>query len=213
MVVEQSAGQPLKSTADDDLENLLAKLPVQPSEGCVNPTEVQRRRKCIKLLKPDDLPQVSELLHQKWKKQLTSAPTWMSHLIPKEPPAEFWTAEYYQVMGEFVERSAGKPQMNTTEAELDKLIAKHPVHPRDGCVDPAEIEQRHAKLQQLKEEDIAQVSKLLHEKWEEQRTSAPTWMRQSTPDQPPPELWRSESYTVMGEFLKQIGREPVMRLA
>ena len=106
-VVEQSAGQPQMTTAEDELESILAKLPVQPGDGCVDPTEVQRRRECIKLLKQDDLPKVSELLHQKWKEQLTSAPTWMIHLIPQEPPADFWTAEYYQVMGEFVERSAG----------------------------------------------------------------------------------------------------------
>ena len=67
-VVEQSAGQPQMSTAEDEMENLLATLPVQPGDGCVDPTEVQRRRECIKLLKPDDLPQVSEFLHNKWKK-------------------------------------------------------------------------------------------------------------------------------------------------
>ena len=82
-VVEQSAGQPQMSTAEDELENLLAKLPVQPGDGCVDPTEIQRRRECIKLLKQDDLPQVSELLHQKWKDQHTWEPTWMCHLIPK----------------------------------------------------------------------------------------------------------------------------------
>ena len=148
----------------------------------MDPTEVQRRLDSIRLLNPDDLPQVSGLLHQKLKEQLASAPTWMRHLIPKEPPAEFWTAEYYQVVGEFVERSTGPPQMKTTEAELDQLIAKHPIHPRDGCVDPTELAQRQANIQQLQEEDIPQVSKLLHEKWEGQRSSAPTWMRHITPE-------------------------------
>ena len=101
-------------------------------DGCMDPTEVQRRLNSRRLLEPDDLPPISELLHQKWKEQLASAPTWMRHLIPKEPPAEFWTAEYYQVVDEFVERSTRPPPMKTTGAELEQLIAKHPIHTRDG---------------------------------------------------------------------------------
>ena len=68
---------------------------------------------------------MSKLLHEKWADQLWSAPAWMRRLLPEEPPAEFWSAQYYEIMREFVEQPAGEPEVETAENQTESLADVH----------------------------------------------------------------------------------------
>ena len=57
------------------------------------------------------------------------------------------------------------------------------------------------------------MSELLQQKWQEQRTSAPTWMQNLLLEQPPPELWSADYYGIMREFLEQPAGEPEVETA
>ena len=101
------------------MEDLIATLPVHPKDGCVDLADMQQRRQWIQQLKQEDLPQVSKLLHEKWEEQRTSAPAWMRRLLPEQPPPEFWSAQYYEIMREFVKQQAGEPEVETAENQTE----------------------------------------------------------------------------------------------
>ena len=107
------------------MEHLIATYPVHPKDGCADLADVQQRRQWIQQLKQEDLPQVSKLLHEKWEGQRTSAPAWMRRLLPEEPPSEFWSAQYYEIMREFVEQPAGEPEVETAENQTESLGDAH----------------------------------------------------------------------------------------
>ena len=118
------------------MEHLIATYPVHPKDGCADLADVQQRRQWIQQLKQEDLPQVSKLLHEKWEGQRTSAPAWMRKLLPEQPPPEFWSAEYYAIMGEFVEQSSREIEMGIAEEEMESMMDNG----RNLCVGPEELQ-------------------------------------------------------------------------
>ena len=106
------------------MDNLIAMLPVQPQDGCVDLAHLQQRRQLIQKLKKKNIAEVGMLLESNWQQQRASTPSLMHHLFPAKAPPEYWSAEYYKVMEEVVEQttveeSAGHHLKSTAEDDLD----------------------------------------------------------------------------------------------
>ena len=88
---------------DEQTEHIISHLPVHPQEG-VDPAGKERRVAWIQKLTAEQIQQVDTLVRHKWQLQGASVPTWMSALLPADPTAAFWNAEYYKCMAELVEK-------------------------------------------------------------------------------------------------------------
>ena len=51
------------------------------------------------------------LVHDQWQLEAALAPAWLSALIPADPPAAFWNAQYYICMAELVEKLQQQQQV------------------------------------------------------------------------------------------------------
>jgi len=113
---------------DEQTEQIISHFPVHPQDGSVDPAEKQRRLAWIQTLTKEQIQQVDTLVRHKWQLQGASAPAWMSALLPADPPAAFWNAEYYTCMAELVEKlpqqqevAAVRPASGRDEAETKRL--------------------------------------------------------------------------------------------
>ena len=71
---------------EEEMEDLIATLPVQPQDGCVDLAHQQQRRQWIQKLNNKEIAQVSMLLEHNWQQQRASTPSWMRHLFPAKAP-------------------------------------------------------------------------------------------------------------------------------
>ena len=90
---------------------MMSNIPVHPQEGSVGPAEENQRRTWIQTLTQEQLLEVDALVRHKWQLQRTTSPAWMHGFLPAQPPAEFWSAEYYICMAEFIEKSKKRKEV------------------------------------------------------------------------------------------------------
>ena len=113
---------------DEQTEHIISHLPVHLQEGGVDPAEKERRVAWIQKLTAEQLQEVDTLVRQKWQLQGASQPVWFSALLPADPTAAFWNAEYYACMAELVEKlpqqqavADVRPASGRDEAETKRL--------------------------------------------------------------------------------------------
>ena len=109
---------------DEQTEHIISHLPVHPQDGCVDPAEKERRVAWIQKLTAEQIQQVDTLVRHKWQLQCTSAPAWMRGILPADPPAEFWSAEYYACMAELVENLRKQNEVEAVRAASGRDAAE-----------------------------------------------------------------------------------------
>ena len=90
---------------EEATEHMMSDLPVHPQEGGMGPAEEQQRRTWIQTLTKEQFLEVDALVRHKWQQQRTTSPAWLQGLLPPQPLADFWRAEYYVCMTDFIKES------------------------------------------------------------------------------------------------------------
>ena len=126
---------------DEQIEHVISHLPVHPRDGGVDPAEQERRVAWIQKLSAEQIEQVDTLVHEKWQLEAALAPAWLSALIPADPPAAFWNAQYYICMAELVEKLQQQQQVAAVcldrgrdAAETTSLQPEMKLRQRAACV-------------------------------------------------------------------------------
>jgi len=109
---------------EEQTEQVIANLPVHPQDGSVDLAEEHQRRGWIQKLTREQIAEVETLVRHKWQLQCTSAPAWMRAILPADPPAEFWSAEYYTCMAELVENLRKQKEVEAVRAASGRDAAE-----------------------------------------------------------------------------------------
>ena len=130
-------------------------VPVNAGEA-VSSSEEANRQSLLKRSLPADLLETDTRIEEEYKVIVQEQAPGLRAMLPPDVPEPFHAERYYPVLTEVM-------RQREEEEEMEHLIATLPVHPKDGGVDLADLQQRRQWIQQLKQEDLPQVSKLLHE--------------------------------------------------
>ena len=108
----------------EQMEHVITNIPVHPQDGSVDPAEEQQRRRWIQKLTQEQIEEVDTLLRHKWQMQRTAAPAWMRGIMPAEPLAEFWSAEYYACMAELDDKSRKQKEVEPVHSAIGRNAAE-----------------------------------------------------------------------------------------
>ena len=108
---------------EEQTERIISHLPVHPQEGVVDPAEKERRVAWIQTLTAEQLQEVDTLVRQKWQLQSASQPVWFSALLPADPTAAFWNAEYYACMAEYVQKLQQQQEVAAVSPAKKRKVA------------------------------------------------------------------------------------------